>query len=86
MTSMGTWREILVAVAGLTPQVITETLYYLTHVRDPPAAIGGSGCFDRQNFAPLVQVFRQPIAQWGVPENEATTVSCDASRGRRRSR
>jgi CRISPR-associated protein (TIGR02584 family) len=33
------WREILVAVAGLTPQVITETLYYLTQVRDPPVAI-----------------------------------------------
>jgi CRISPR-associated protein (TIGR02584 family) len=36
---MGTWRDILVAVAGLTPQVVTETLYYLTQVRDPPAAI-----------------------------------------------
>jgi len=33
------WREILVAVAGLTPQVITETLYYLTQVRDPPVGI-----------------------------------------------
>ena len=33
------WREILVAVASLTPQVITETLYYLTQVRDPPVAI-----------------------------------------------
>ena len=36
---MDAWREILVAVAGLTPQVITETLYYLTQVRDPPVAI-----------------------------------------------
>lgn len=36
---MQAWREILVAVAGLTPQVITETLYYLTQRRDPPAAI-----------------------------------------------
>jgi CRISPR-associated protein (TIGR02584 family) len=36
---MGVWREILVAVAGLTPQVITETLYYLTQERDPPVAV-----------------------------------------------
>ncbi len=36
---MGGFREILVAVAGLTPQVITETLYYLTQKRDPPVAI-----------------------------------------------
>jgi len=31
-------------------------------------AIIGAGCFDRQNFAQLVQVFRQAIAQWGAPE------------------
>ena len=36
---MNAWREILVAVAGLTPQLITETFYYLTQVRDPPVAI-----------------------------------------------
>ena len=36
---MEVFREILVAVARLTPQVITETLYYLTQVRDPPVAI-----------------------------------------------
>jgi len=36
---MDGWREILVAVAGLTPQVITETLFYLTQKRDPPVAI-----------------------------------------------
>jgi CRISPR-associated protein (TIGR02584 family) len=33
------FREILVMVAGLTPQVITEALYYLTQVRDPPVAL-----------------------------------------------
>lgn len=33
------FREILVAVSGLTPQVITETLYYLTQVCVPPVAI-----------------------------------------------
>jgi hypothetical protein len=31
-------------------------------------AIVGAGCFDRQNLAQLVQVFRQAIAQWGAPE------------------
>jgi CRISPR-associated protein (TIGR02584 family) len=36
---MGMYREILVAVAVLTPQVITETLYYLTQKRDPPVAL-----------------------------------------------
>jgi CRISPR-associated protein (TIGR02584 family) len=36
---MEVFREILVMVAGLTPQVITETLYYLTQKRDPPVAI-----------------------------------------------
>jgi CRISPR-associated protein (TIGR02584 family) len=32
-------KEILVAVAGLTPQVITETLYYLTQVKKPRSKI-----------------------------------------------
>lgn len=32
-------REILISVAGLTPQIITETLYHLTQVRKPPATI-----------------------------------------------
>src|SRR5919106_134442 len=36
---MGRYREMLVAVAGLTPQIITETLYYLTQKRDPSVAI-----------------------------------------------
>jgi CRISPR-associated protein (TIGR02584 family) len=36
---MDAWREMLVAVAGLTQQVITETLYYLTEKRNPPVAI-----------------------------------------------
>jgi transposase InsO family protein len=31
-------------------------------------AIAGARCYDRQNFAQLVQVFRQAIAQWGAPE------------------
>jgi CRISPR-associated protein (TIGR02584 family) len=36
---MDAFREVLVAVAGLSPQVITEILYYLTQLRDPPVAI-----------------------------------------------
>src|SRR5262245_33703738 len=36
---MAAIRAILVAVAGLTPQVITETLYYLTQVRNPPVTL-----------------------------------------------
>lgn len=32
-------KEILVSVAGLTPQVITETLYYLTQIKAPPIKI-----------------------------------------------
>lgn len=31
--------EILISVAGLTPQIITETLYHLTQVRRPPGKI-----------------------------------------------
>ncbi len=36
---MSGFREILVAVAGLTPQVITETLYYLTQECDPSVVL-----------------------------------------------
>lgn len=32
-------KEILIAVIGLTPQIITETLYYLTQIKKPPARI-----------------------------------------------
>jgi len=32
-------REILIAVTGLTPQIITETLYYLTQCKKPPVNI-----------------------------------------------
>jgi CRISPR-associated protein (TIGR02584 family) len=32
-------RDVLVSVAGLTPQVITETLYCLTCLRKPPADV-----------------------------------------------
>ena len=31
-------------------------------------AIVGEGCFDRQNLSRVAQVFRQAIAQWGLPE------------------
>lgn len=32
-------RNVLISVAGLTPQVITETLYYLIQLRSPPEKI-----------------------------------------------
>ena len=38
---MPAFRDILVAVVGLTPQVITETIYYLTQVHRPPVALAG---------------------------------------------
>jgi len=38
---MPAFRDILVAVVGLTPQVITETVYYLTQVHCPPVALAG---------------------------------------------
>jgi transposase len=31
-------------------------------------AIVGAGCFDRQTFSRVVQVFRQAMEQWGAPE------------------
>jgi Homeodomain-like domain-containing protein len=31
-------------------------------------ALGGAGCVERQHCAPLVQVCRQAMAQWGAPE------------------
>ena len=34
-------KNVLISVAGLTPQVITETLYYLTQLRSPPTMISG---------------------------------------------
>lgn len=36
MVQDGMERKVLIAVLGLTPQIITETLYYLTKVRRPP--------------------------------------------------
>jgi CRISPR-associated protein (TIGR02584 family) len=38
---MQVFRDILVAVVGLTPQVITETVYYLTQVHRPPITLTG---------------------------------------------
>ncbi|MHA1974143.1 MAG: CRISPR-associated ring nuclease [Candidatus Hodarchaeales archaeon] len=32
-------KNILISLAGLTPQVITETLYYLTQLHSPPIEI-----------------------------------------------
>src|SRR5262245_33676219 len=38
---MPAFRDTFVAVVGLTPQVITETVYYLTQVHRPPVALAG---------------------------------------------
>jgi CRISPR-associated protein (TIGR02584 family) len=38
---MPAFRDILVAVVGLTPQVITETVYYLTQLCRPPVTLAG---------------------------------------------
>lgn len=38
---MPAFRDILIAVVGLTPQVITETVYYLTQVHCPPVSLSG---------------------------------------------
>jgi len=38
---MPAWRDILVAVVGLTPQIITETVYYLTQVHRPAVTLTG---------------------------------------------
>ena len=38
---MPAFQNILVAVVGLTPQVITETVYYLTQVQSPPVTLAG---------------------------------------------
>ena len=38
---MPAFRDFLVAVVGLTPQVITETVYYLTQVHRPPVTLTG---------------------------------------------
>jgi transposase len=43
-------------------------LYSVLIVDGYSRAIVGAGCVDRQHFAPLVQVVRQAIAQWGAPE------------------
>jgi len=36
---MGMKKQILIAVTGLTPQIVTETLYCLTQVKKPPSKI-----------------------------------------------
>jgi CRISPR-associated protein (TIGR02584 family) len=36
---MHAFRNVLVAVVGLTPQVIMETVYYLSQVHRPPVVL-----------------------------------------------
>jgi transposase InsO family protein len=45
-----------------------QWLYSLLIFDGYSRAIVGAGCFDRQTFSQVVQVFRQAIEQWGAPE------------------
>lgn len=53
---MEDYRNLLVAVAGLTPQVITETLYYLTVRHHPPIPIS-------EIHVLTTQLGKQPLLQ-----------------------
>ncbi|HEY7490924.1 MAG TPA: CRISPR-associated ring nuclease Csm6 [Candidatus Tectomicrobia bacterium] len=60
---MPAFRDILVAVVGLTPQVITETVYYLTQVHRPPVALAAIHVLTTQPGK--VQLRRQLLAPQG---------------------
>jgi hypothetical protein len=49
-------------------------LYSVLFFDGDSRAIVGAGCFDRQNFAQLVQVFRQAMARWGRPRRSSVTM------------
>jgi CRISPR-associated protein (TIGR02584 family) len=77
---MDAFRDILVAVVGLTPQIITETVYYLTQVRQPPAALAaihvlttrpGQEQVHAQLLAPHTGRFHALCAEYGL---NATTI------------
>lgn len=69
-------RKILVAVVGLTPQVITETLYVLTQVRKPPVPISeiwaittapGQALIEDTLLAPRRGRFHTFCRDYGIP-------------------
>jgi transposase InsO family protein len=49
-------------------QIDGQWLYSILIFDGYSRAIVGAGCFDRQTFSRVVQVFRQAIEQWGAPE------------------
>jgi len=50
-------------------QIEGQWLYSILIFDGFSRAIVGEGCFDRQNFSRVAQVFRQAIARWGLPED-----------------
>jgi transposase len=48
-------------------QIAGHWLYSVLIFDGYSRAIVGAGCFDRQNFSRIVQVFRQALTQWGAP-------------------
>lgn len=68
-------REVLIAVTGLSPQVVTETLYCLTQVRRPPADLSevwvvttraGKATAARALLAPRTGKFLQFCREYGI--------------------
>ena len=49
-------------------QIAGHWLYSVLIFDGYSRAIVGAGCFDRQNFSRIVQVFRHALTQWGAPE------------------
>ncbi|HSG17461.1 MAG TPA: helix-turn-helix domain-containing protein [Anaerolineae bacterium] len=49
-------------------QIEGQWLYSILIFDGYSRALVGEGCFDRQDFSHLVQVFRQALARWGAPE------------------
>lgn len=49
-------------------QIAGQWLYSILIFDGYSRAIVGAGCFERQNFSRVLQVFRQALTQWGAPE------------------
>src|SRR5262249_606779 len=49
-------------------QIAGQWLYSVLIFDGYSRAIGGAGCFERQNFSRILHVFRQALTQWGAPE------------------
>ena len=87
-------RDILVAVVGLTPQVITETVYYLTQVHCPPITLAGIHVLTTQRGkAQLLTQFLAPhgghfhafCAEYGLDPTAPLTSRYTSSETRRMS-